>query len=71
MAYVPGFEYDLFISYARENDGNSWISIFCEILTRELGELLGRQFSTGSVFFDKKSYTRVIISPTPWRRQRR
>lgn len=53
MPYVPGCEYDLFISYASENNRNCWVEIFKDVLVDELEELLGRQFSRESVFFDK------------------
>jgi TIR domain len=59
MAYVPGCRYDLFISYARENNENNenksgWVEQFERGLSQELTELLGRQFDPKeSIFFDK------------------
>lgn len=53
MPYVPGCQYDLFISYASENNRNRWVEIFKDALADELEQLLGRQFSKESVFFDK------------------
>ena len=53
MPHVPGCRYDLFISYARENNRNDWVNRFKDALQQELEELLGRQFSREAVFFDK------------------
>jgi TIR domain len=53
MAYVPGFRYDLFISYASENNRDGWVEQFQKTLGEELSDLLGRQFDPkNSVFFD-------------------
>jgi TIR domain len=53
MPYVPGCRYDLFISYARENNREGWVDQFQKALSDELGELLGRQFSPkDSIYFD-------------------
>src|SRR5467141_1842991 len=55
MAYVPGCSYDLFVSYATENNRDGWVEQFEKMLGRELGELLGPQFSPrGSIFFDRR-----------------
>lgn len=55
MAYVPGCRYDLFLSYASENNRESWIEQFEKALGQELADLLGRQFDPReSVFFDKR-----------------
>jgi hypothetical protein len=55
MAYVPGCRFDLFISYASENDRDGWVEQFAKALGQELCDLLGRQFSAKeSVFFDKR-----------------
>jgi hypothetical protein len=53
MPYVPGFSYDLFISYASEDNLDGWVEKFQKQLTDELARLLGRPFSDKSVFFDK------------------
>lgn len=54
MAYVPGCRYDLFISYASENNRDGWVENFTTRLVDELEQLLeGRQFSADSVFRDK------------------
>jgi hypothetical protein len=45
MAYVPGCRYDLFISYASENNRDGWVEQFERGLGEELVDLLGRQFS--------------------------
>lgn len=56
MAYVPGCRYDLFLSYASENDRDAWVEQFEKALSQELGDLLGRQFDPKeSVFFDKRN----------------
>jgi hypothetical protein len=55
MAYVPGCRYDLFLSYARENNRDAWVEQFEKALGEELGDLLGRQFDPKeSVFFDQR-----------------
>jgi hypothetical protein len=65
MAYVPGFEYDAFISYARENNLDRWVTVFHHVLTTELTQLLGRPFCAKSVFFDeKKTLTGLDLSKT-------
>jgi hypothetical protein len=60
MSYVPGFKYDIFISYAREDDGyaqeqnaEGWVQRFKRQLAGELAQLLGGQFSEDFVFLDK------------------
>jgi hypothetical protein len=40
MAYVPGFDTDLFLSYAR-GDGEEWVGALEESLARELTSRLG------------------------------
>jgi hypothetical protein len=57
MPYVPGCSHDLFVSYARENNRDGWVSQFVLRLGRELSDLLGsRQFNPKeSVFFDLRS----------------
>jgi hypothetical protein len=53
MGYVPGFRYDLFVSYASEDNQDGWVEHFQSRLTGELTRLLGRPFSDRSVYFDK------------------
>ena len=53
MAYVPGFRYDLFFSYASEDNVDGWVEKFQAHLTGELARLLGRPFSEKTVFLDK------------------
>ena len=43
MAYVPGFHYDVFISYARRSDMAKWVTLFKEDLERQLASTLGGQ----------------------------
>ena len=55
MGYVPGCRYDLFISYASENNREAWVEQFERALGQELGDLLGRQFDPkDSIFLDKR-----------------
>src|SRR6267142_3102318 len=55
MRYVPGCQYDLFISYAIADDCDGWVGQFEKALGKELNQLLGRQFSPkDSIFFDKR-----------------
>lgn len=53
MSYVPGFRYDLFVSYASEDNVDGWVEKFTSHLTGELARLLGRPFSDKTVFLDK------------------
>jgi hypothetical protein len=53
MSYVPGFRYDLFVSYASEDNVDGWVEKFQTQITGELTRLLGRPFSERTVFFDK------------------
>lgn len=53
MPYVPGFSYDLFISYAREDNVDEWVERFQAHLSGEVARLLGRPFSEKTVFLDK------------------
>jgi len=43
MAYVPGFDIDVFISYAHKNNENGWITQFHEFLARRVPEFLEHQ----------------------------
>ena len=53
MPYVPGFSYDLFISYSSQDNVDGWIEKFQAQLTGEVACLLGRPFSDKTVFLDK------------------
>src|SRR5947207_12168514 len=53
MPYIPGFSYDLFVSYASEDNVDGWVERFQQQLTGELTRLLGRPFSERTVFLDK------------------
>jgi hypothetical protein len=55
MAYVPGFECDLFISYARADDVDGWVDQFHSQLIEELSLLVGYKFSKQTVYLDKTS----------------
>jgi hypothetical protein len=57
-AYVPGFEYDIFISYAQVDDTEEmgrkgWVSTFVELLRNRLARVLGRSDSC-SIWFDRR-----------------
>jgi hypothetical protein len=53
MPYVPGFSYDLFISYSSQDNVDGWVEKFQAQLTGEVARLLGRPFSDKTVFLDK------------------
>lgn len=65
MAYVPGFQYDLFISYA-SNDDNGRLTEFVNDLRVYLAGDLGKLFTEQSVFFDRQDLNR---SPLEWKRK--
>ena len=44
MAYVPGYQHDLFLSYAHADD-RSWVAVFEENLRETLGRELGQKVS--------------------------
>src|SRR6266850_2600295 len=53
MAYVPVCKFDIFISYAREDDLDGWVTRFRESLGKKMSGLLGRRFDRNhSIFFD-------------------
>ena len=54
---VPGFEYDIFISYRhKDNKYDGWVSDFVANLKRELGATFKEEVS---VYFDEKPTGRV------------
>src|SRR5215472_13812050 len=58
MAYVPGFRWDLFISYPRESDERDshdfeWVNEFHRLLCREINERLP---SNAEIYFDRQSF---------------
>ncbi|MDX1983079.1 MAG: toll/interleukin-1 receptor domain-containing protein [Bryobacteraceae bacterium] len=56
MAYVPGCRFDVFVSYASENNRDGWVEQLAGALGHELEDLLGKQFSAKeSVFLDRTS----------------
>lgn len=56
MPYVPGCHYDIFVSYASENNRDGWVSQFVKRLGWELEEQLGRRrlSSDQSIYFDQR-----------------
>lgn len=55
MAFVPSCRFDLFISYATENNSDAWVEQFQAALGTELSALVGRKFSPKeSIYFDKR-----------------
>jgi len=62
MAYVPGFHYDLFVSYATEDCDERMVKFINDLrlyLVRELGKL----FTEHSIFFDR---TELSQRPANW-----
>ena len=53
MVFVPGCQVDIFVSYCSENNRDGWVRQFVARLGDELEQLLGRQFSSQSIFYDK------------------
>ena len=58
MAYVPGFEWDLFISYPRESDERDaldfqWVKEFCRLLETEIKQRLGDK---PEIYFDRDKF---------------
>jgi hypothetical protein len=51
MAYVPGCDVDVFISYAHENNADGWVTRFRDRLALKLDEYLGNK---PEVWFDEK-----------------
>jgi hypothetical protein len=65
VAYVPGFQYDLFVSYAASKD-DSRLSQFVDDLREYLAEELGKTlFTRESVFFAPQDLKRT---PTEWKK---
>lgn len=65
MAYVPGFKYDVFVSYASEDHDKRMAKLIDDLrlyLTRELGKL----FSDDSIFFDGRALNQ---RPVNWREE--
>ena len=53
MAYAPGFDIDVFISYAHKNNENEWVTRFHEFLAQRVPEFLEHQAQV-SVWRDQK-----------------
>lgn len=64
MAYVPGFQYDVFVSYASSDD-NGRLSQYIDDIRDYLSAELGKLFTKESVFFDRQDLNRT---PTEWKR---
>ncbi|MBX3576192.1 MAG: toll/interleukin-1 receptor domain-containing protein [Rhizobiaceae bacterium] len=55
MAFVEGYEYDIFVSYAAVDDGDAgWVTTFVEKLTNVLGSRLGG-LDRFAIFFDRRN----------------
>src|ERR1700761_5248491 len=64
MGYVPGFEYDIFLSYASDDLDDKLRSFFAE-LKLALRRELGKDFSNErGIFLDKDELNH---SPTAWK----
>lgn len=64
MAYVPGFRYDVFVSYATSDDDGR-LAQFVEDIRKYLSAEFGKLFPNESVFFDRNDLNRT---PTEWKR---
>jgi hypothetical protein len=64
VAYVPGFQYDVFVSYARSDDSrlSEFVRDIRKYLTREFGTL----FADECVFFDQQGLNHA---PTEWKKK--
>jgi len=65
MTYVPGFEYDLFISYASD-DMEDTLEAFVRDVRVYLKRQLGKEFSERSVFFGRQE---LNITPVQWKKK--
>jgi hypothetical protein len=63
MTYVPGFSYDLFISYCSD-DLDDKLTGFIRDLRLYLRQELGREFSDKNIFFDR---VELNITPVAWK----
>ncbi|HEV3037284.1 MAG TPA: toll/interleukin-1 receptor domain-containing protein [Candidatus Angelobacter sp.] len=63
MAYVPGFQHDLFVSYGSE-DYDAQMGRFVADLRVYLARELGKLFKGESVFFDRQNLNHT---PTEWK----
>ena len=52
MAYLDGFDHDIFISFAHVDNQDGWVSVFHQHLTMDLARLLGRPEKI-KIWFDK------------------
>jgi len=64
MAYVPGFQYDVFISYASD-DHNGRMVQFVQDIGSYLRKELGKLFDERYIFFDLQELNR---SPVEWKK---
>jgi hypothetical protein len=55
MSFVPGYRYDLFFSYSREDDDSGWVTTFRKVLVVAVRQRLGRAFTDECVFYDRES----------------
>jgi hypothetical protein len=60
MAFVPGYEHDIFVSYAHLDDvpmveGRGWVSVFVDRLKRMLAQRLGRA-EAFSIWMDRRLF---------------
>src|SRR5262249_16927419 len=65
MAYVPGFQHDLFISYASTDDNDGRLTKFIYDLRDCLAQKLGALFTNQSVYFFPQNLNR---KPVDWKR---
>jgi len=51
MGHVPGFQYDVFISYSHANDHDGWVTRFHKKLRAHLGEFVVQP----NIYWDRRS----------------
>ena len=69
MSFVPGYEHDIFISYASVddrppvNEANGWVTTLLTELERVLAEELGRSGSA-NIWMDYQLGSNDVLTPT-------
>src|SRR5664280_48328 len=57
MPYVPGFDYDLFLSYASDDNGHGAVEEFAGVMEKQVSDNLVNSFSPKEkvrVYFDRE-----------------
>ena len=50
---IPGYEYDIFISYRQNDNQDGWVTEFLDSLNREIKSTFKEQIS---IYFDQKPF---------------